>query len=110
MLQYSFDCPAQQPKSTTLFRNPASGADITAFTISHPVKDIICPTHYNIVFLHIKQEFLHLSVVDSGQTFPLQFAAVRINNTAFSPEIPLWSEASCSALRLLRPAFRETPA
>jgi hypothetical protein len=43
------------PKSTTLFRNPAAGADITAFTTSHSVKDIICPAHHNIVFLHRKQ-------------------------------------------------------
>jgi hypothetical protein len=30
------------------------------------MKDIIYPTHHNIVFLHIKQDFLHLSVVDCG--------------------------------------------
>jgi hypothetical protein len=26
---------AERPESTTLFRNPAAGADITAFTMSH---------------------------------------------------------------------------
>jgi hypothetical protein len=57
------------PESTTLFRNPAAGADITAFTMSHSVKDIICLTHHNILFLHIKQKFLHLSVVDCGTRF-----------------------------------------
>jgi hypothetical protein len=45
------------PQSAALFRNPAAGADITAFTMSHSVEVIICPTHRNIVFLHIKQEF-----------------------------------------------------
>jgi hypothetical protein len=36
--------PARSPKSTTLFRNPAAGANITAFTMSHLVKDIVCLT------------------------------------------------------------------
>jgi hypothetical protein len=72
------------------------------------VKDIICLTHHNIVFLHIKQEFLHLSVVDSGLTsqvrmcgnsVPPQFisALVKSNFIASTkvsvPEYPLLSWA-----------------
>jgi hypothetical protein len=54
------------PESTTLFRNPAAGADIPAFDTSRAVGDIVCLLHHNILFSHIKHESLLLGVVDSG--------------------------------------------
>jgi hypothetical protein len=33
------------PESTTLFRNPAAGADIPAFDTSRAVGDIVCLLH-----------------------------------------------------------------